>query len=236
MVERMSNFIAAPNDRFKYVFLFRAFTQRHCSPILLFADIDAGKKILIRLRPSRNPGTFYPMEQLVRVMLHELTHNVHGPHDEHFYSFLDKLEDEYDTLALNGWQGSGFYAPGEKLGGSRGGFWGGRKLGGFDTDGRRRALDAVEARQRAEAFGSGGRLGGSKTTSQRSKTRQELAAEVGTISVYSMNWAHNTHHYLRAGSNRQRSVGSWMNNLAQRPTPLLIVKRPVLLRTVLRML
>ncbi|KAB5595036.1 WLM domain containing protein [Ceratobasidium theobromae] len=144
--------------------------------LLLGLNIDSGAKILIRLRPARNPGTFYPIEQLVRVMLHELTHNVHGPHDEHFYLFLNKLEDEYDALVLNGWKGSGFYAPGEKLGGRGGWSWGGAKLGEFDTDGRRKALEAAEARRRIEALGSGGRLGGSNS-SRNGKTRQELAAE-----------------------------------------------------------
>lgn len=121
------------------------------------------------------------MEQLVSVMLHELTHNVHGPHDEHFYSFLNKLEDEYDALVLDGWRGTGFYAPGERLGGGGGTWWSGRTVGGFDTDGRRKALEAAEARRRIEAFGSGGRLGGSHVSSRGGKTRQELAAEVRAI-------------------------------------------------------
>lgn len=118
-------------------------------------------------------------------MLHELTHNVHGPHDERFYSFLNKLEDEYDLLAVGGWQGTGFFAPGDKLGGrGSSGWWG---IGGssrdFDTAGKRKALEAVEARRRIEALGSGGRLGGSRAETQRGKTRQELAAEVCTTSV-----------------------------------------------------
>ncbi|EUC63880.1 WLM domain protein, partial [Rhizoctonia solani AG-3 Rhs1AP] len=118
-------------------------------------DINSGEKILVRLRPARSPGSFYPIEQLVHVMLHELTHNVHGPHDERFYSFLNKLEDEYDTLIVSGWRGSGFYAP----------------------DGRRRALEAAEARLTAEGLRSGGRLGGSGPSALGGRTRQELAAE-----------------------------------------------------------
>ncbi|KAG8733203.1 hypothetical protein FRC11_007991 [Ceratobasidium sp. 423] len=137
-------------------------------------DINSGDKILIRLRPAQSPGTFYPIEQLVRVMLHELTHNAHGPHDERFYSFLNKLEDEYDALAVGGWRGSGFYAPGERLGGRGQGPWGSGRRDNFDTEGRRKALEAAEARLRAEGFRSGGRLGGS---AQAGRTRQELAAE-----------------------------------------------------------
>ena len=119
-------------------------------------------------------------------MLHELTHNVHGPHDERFYSFLNKLEDEYDLLAVGGWRGTGFFAPGEKLGNrGTGGWWGiGGSPGDFDTTGKRKVLEAAEARRRIEALGAGGRLGGSRAESQRGKTRQELAAEVRTTPVY----------------------------------------------------
>ncbi|KAH7334477.1 WLM domain-containing protein [Rhizoctonia solani] len=144
---------------------------------LLGLNINSGDKILVRLRPARSPGTFYPIEQLVRVMLHELTHNVHGPHDERFYTFLNKLEDEYDTLILGGWRGTGFYAPGERLGSRGQGLWGYGGRDNFDTDGRRKALEAAEARLRTEGFRSGGRLGGSVSPAQSGKTRQELAAE-----------------------------------------------------------
>ncbi|CAE6420705.1 unnamed protein product, partial [Rhizoctonia solani] len=140
-------------------------------------DINSGEKILIRLRPARSPGSFYPIEQLVRVMLHELTHNVHGPHDERFYSFLNKLEDEYDTLIVSGWRGSGFYAPGERLGSRDQVLRGSGRRDNFDSDGRRRALEAAEARLRAEGFRLGGRLGGSGLPAPGGRTRQELAAE-----------------------------------------------------------
>ncbi|KAG9125987.1 hypothetical protein FRC07_005320 [Ceratobasidium sp. 392] len=148
-------------------------------PRLLGLNVNAGAKILVRLRPAQSPDTFYPIEQLVRVMLHELTHNVHGPHDERFYSFLNKLEDEYDALVVGGWRGTGFFAPGDKLGNRGTGL---RAVGGtsgqFDTAGKRKAIEAAEARRRIEAFGSGGRLGGSRVASQSGKSRQELAAEV----------------------------------------------------------
>ncbi|KAG9104128.1 hypothetical protein FRC06_005245 [Ceratobasidium sp. 370] len=146
--------------------------------MLLGLNVNAGAKILIRLRPARAPDTFYPIEQLVRVMLHELTHNVHGPHDERFYSFLNKLEDEYDALVIGGWRGTGFFAPGDKLGGRGTGWRGtGGVSGQFDTAGKRKALEAAETRRRIEALGSGGRLGGSRVAAQSGKTRQELAAE-----------------------------------------------------------
>ncbi|KAF8755986.1 WLM protein [Rhizoctonia solani] len=148
----------------------------HCLPFSNATDINSGDKILIRLRPARSPGTFYPIEQLVRVMLHELTHNVHGPHDERFYSLLNKLEDEYDTLVTSGWQGSGFYAPGERLGSKDQGGWGSRSWGSFDIGSRRKALEAAEARLKIERSRSGGRLGGSESSARAGRTIQELAA------------------------------------------------------------
>lgn len=35
----------------------------------------------------------------------QLTHNVHGPHDEKFYAFLKKLNVEYDELQAKGYTG-----------------------------------------------------------------------------------------------------------------------------------
>ncbi|KAG8695853.1 hypothetical protein FRC09_008891 [Ceratobasidium sp. 395] len=111
-------------------------------------------------------------------MLHELTHNVHGPHDEKFYSFLNKLEDEYDALVTGGWRGTGFFAPGDKLGSRNTGLRGTEGASSrFDTTGKRKAIEAAESRRRVEALGSGGRLGGLRVVSQSGKTRQELAAE-----------------------------------------------------------
>ncbi|CAD6897934.1 unnamed protein product [Tilletia laevis] len=49
-------------------------------------------------------------------MLHELTHNVRGPHDSVFYAFLDKLKDEYQSICISGWSGEGFLVPGRTLG------------------------------------------------------------------------------------------------------------------------
>lgn len=46
-------------------------------------NVNRGKKILIRLRPANDEGSFYDIEEmLIGTMLHELTHNVHGPHEK----------------------------------------------------------------------------------------------------------------------------------------------------------
>lgn len=38
----------------------------------MFLDVNAGQKILLRLRPAWAPDTFYDEEDIVRVMLHEV--------------------------------------------------------------------------------------------------------------------------------------------------------------------
>ncbi|KAG8219423.1 hypothetical protein J3R82DRAFT_347 [Butyriboletus roseoflavus] len=86
------------------------------SPNLLGLNINGGQNILLRLRPAWDPDTFLEEDAVVGTMLHELTHNVHGPHDEKFYKLLAELEDEYDALQRSGYAGEGFFSPGHKLG------------------------------------------------------------------------------------------------------------------------
>ncbi|KAF8325810.1 WLM domain-containing protein [Cantharellus anzutake] len=131
-------------------------------------DVNGGEQILLRLRPAWAPNTFYDEGELVSVMLHELTHNVHGPHDSAFYTFLSKLEDEYAELQRSGYSGEGFFSKGKKLG------------GGYSLDlpphtARLKAVEAAEKRARvSKVLGSGGnRLGGAVTA----KSPRELAAE-----------------------------------------------------------
>ncbi|EGN93180.1 hypothetical protein SERLA73DRAFT_190082 [Serpula lacrymans var. lacrymans S7.3] len=140
------------------------------SPNLVGLNINGGEQILLRLRPAWAADTFYEEEQVVKVMLHELTHNVHGPHDEKFYKFLAGLEDEYDELKRSGYSGEGFFSKGHRLG----------------TNvshnvpphlARVRALEAAEKRRKASTMlGSGGRLGGRVGTMQGMSPR-ELAAQ-----------------------------------------------------------
>ncbi|KAF9515125.1 hypothetical protein BS47DRAFT_1372117 [Hydnum rufescens UP504] len=131
-------------------------------------DVNGGQKILLRLRPAHAPSTFYDEDHLVGTMLHELTHNVHGPHDDKFYKFLAGLETEYDELQRSGYSGEGFFSKGARVG------------EGVSHDlpphlARLKALEAAEKRRRTAALtsGSGSRLGGRKTA----KTPRELAAE-----------------------------------------------------------
>ncbi|KAJ7103050.1 WLM domain-containing protein [Mycena belliarum] len=117
-------------------------------------DVNAGQKILLRLRPAHAPDTFYEEDDVVQTMLHELTHNVHGPHDERFYKFLGGLQDEYDALQRSGYSGEGFFSTGKRVGEGK----------AHDLPphlARAKALEAAEKRaQTARVLGSGGRLGG----------------------------------------------------------------------------
>ncbi|KAF8559943.1 WLM-domain-containing protein [Imleria badia] len=137
------------------------------SPNLL--DVNGGEKILLRLRSAWAPDTFLEEDPVVRTMLHELTHNMHGPHDEKFYKFLAELEDEYDALQRSGYAGEGFFSPGHRLG------------AGVSHDlppylARVRALEAAERRRRAETLTTGsGRLGGRSSALEKLNPR-ELAA------------------------------------------------------------
>lgn len=75
-----------------------------------------GQKILLRLRPAWDPDMFYPEEDIIETMLHELTHNVRVPHDQTFYDFLSRLQEEYYELKRTGYAGEGFFSKGRRLG------------------------------------------------------------------------------------------------------------------------
>ncbi|KAJ3507915.1 hypothetical protein NLJ89_g6036 [Agrocybe chaxingu] len=135
---------------------------------LLGLNVNTGQKILVRLRPAHFPDCFLPLEVVVQTMLHELAHNVHGPHDDKFYKFLAGLQDEHDALQRSGYAGEGFYSEGKRLG------------VGISHNvpphlARSKALEAAEKRlQTSRVLGSGGRLGGATRNSNLSP--RELAA------------------------------------------------------------
>ncbi|KAG6911328.1 hypothetical protein DXG01_000999 [Tephrocybe rancida] len=133
-------------------------------------DINGGQKICIRLRPAHAPDTFYEEDDVVQTMLHELTHNVHGPHDDKFYKFLSTLQDEYDALQRSGYAGEGFFSKGQRVGANV----------SHDLPphmARAKALAAAEKRrQTSRVLGSGGRLGG-RVNTQDGLSPRELAAQ-----------------------------------------------------------
>jgi hypothetical protein len=131
---------------------------------LLGLNVNHGQRICIRLRAHYDTSTFLPEDQIVGTMLHELTHNLFGPHDQKFYDFLHKLEEEYAAIRARGWNGEGFYSDGRRLGG--------RELPIGDA----RIRAARAAQQRAiRAQGSGQKLGGAIAPRSRRTLREKVA-------------------------------------------------------------
>lgn len=85
------------------------------NPTLLGLNVNRGQKILIRLRSPTNERLFYPIGDLIVTFLHELTHNIYGPHDDKFYKFLDGLKKRFDELQSGG-SVSGYVCEEERLG------------------------------------------------------------------------------------------------------------------------
>ncbi|TKY60233.1 Zinc ion binding isoform 2 [Spatholobus suberectus] len=54
----------------------------------------------LRLRRPNRDWDFYPFDEVLDMMLHELCHNVHGPHNASFYSSGMNLEREVDTTGI----------------------------------------------------------------------------------------------------------------------------------------
>ncbi|KAJ7070561.1 WLM-domain-containing protein [Mycena amicta] len=137
---------------------------------LLGLNVNGGQKILLRLRPAHSPDTFLEEEGVVQTMLHELTHNVHGPHDDKFYKFLSGLQDEYDALQRSGYAGEGFFSKGHRVGTNVS-----HNLPPHLA--RSKAIEAAEKRkQTAQVLGGGGRRLGSGRTNMENLSPRELIA------------------------------------------------------------
>lgn len=111
-----------------------------------------------------------PLPTCSLIVCEQLTHNVHGPHDEKFYKFLSELEDEYDALKQSGYDGDGFHSKGQRL-------------GQFVSHNipphiaRERALQAAEKRRKVGSMlGGARRLGGAVVS--RSLSPREAAVQV----------------------------------------------------------
>ena len=90
-----------------------------------------------------------PLEQVVDTMLHELSHNVFGPHDAKFMALWDQLRKEYEALLSKGYTGEGFLSDGHRLGGRN-----------IPRDEARRIARAAAEKRRTLHAGSGQKLGG----------------------------------------------------------------------------
>ncbi|RWA15046.1 hypothetical protein EKO27_g18 [Xylaria grammica] len=82
-------------------------------------------------------------------MLHELAHNVHGPHDAKFHALWNQLRDEHLSLTMKGYTGEGFLSEGYRLGGRT-----------IPMDEARRLARVSAEKRRTMNSGSGQRLGG----------------------------------------------------------------------------
>ncbi|KAL3503607.1 hypothetical protein ACH5RR_038056 [Cinchona calisaya] len=91
-----------------------------CGPQnLLGLNIGGGQHVKLRLRSHYSDEEFLPFHEVLDTMLHELCHNVHGPHNASFYKLWDELRKECEDLIRKGISGSGkgFDLPGRRLGG-----------------------------------------------------------------------------------------------------------------------
>lgn len=89
------------------------------NPALQGLNVGGGAEVKLRLRRPNNEWDFYPYEQILDTMLHELCHNEYGPHNADFYKLLDEIRRECEELMAKGITGTaqGFDLPGKRLGG-----------------------------------------------------------------------------------------------------------------------
>ncbi|CAN6674565.1 DNA-dependent metalloprotease Wss1p [Trichomonascus vanleenenianus] len=150
------------------------------SPNLLGLNVNRGAKVCIRLRPPHNERVFYPMEEIVGTLLHELTHNLFGPHDAKFFKYLDELKAEFEELVVSGYTGDGFFSQGQILG---------RRPGSLlpNTAEDRKRLAAEAAAKRAGLFaGSGQKLGGGPKDTHKSV--QDMVREAALRRADASKW------------------------------------------------
>ncbi|XP_058067899.1 DNA-dependent metalloprotease WSS1-like isoform X2 [Magnolia sinica] len=126
------------------------------NPSLLGLNVNGGAQVKLRLRKHNREWEFFPYEQVLDTMLHELCHNVHGPHNALFYKLWDDIRKECDELIAKGITGTG-----------QGFDTLGRRVGGFSRQPplsslRESALAAAEKRARLGTLLPSGpkRLGG----------------------------------------------------------------------------
>lgn len=89
------------------------------NPALLGLNVGGGIHVKLRLRRPNRDWDFFPFDQILDTMLHELCHNVHGPHNADFYKLWDEIRKECEELMAKGITGTGegFDLPGRRLGG-----------------------------------------------------------------------------------------------------------------------
>ncbi|KAL8237646.1 hypothetical protein R6Q59_018727 [Mikania micrantha] len=86
------------------------------NPRLLGLNVGHGLHVKLRLRRPNTDWDFYPFDEVLDTMLHELCHNAIGPHNVSFYKLWDDLRKECEELRISSF-GGGFDLPGRRLGG-----------------------------------------------------------------------------------------------------------------------
>jgi len=127
---------------------------------LLGYNQNAGDKIVLRLRTDSLKG-FRPYHDLINTLIHELTHNVWGPHDHNFWKLYGELKAQY--MKFHRFWSHGGRAADSNAAGQFDGFGGddaegptegggfGQTLGGAVTNPLDAPLTAAERRARAAA-------------------------------------------------------------------------------------
>lgn len=135
-------------------------------------NVNRGSKICVRLRYAGDKTQFMPFEAVLDTFLHELSHNVHGPHDEKFHALWDQLRSELEDLIRKGYTGEGFLGRGHVLGG--------RQIPLVERQRRwREARDRRNKDDQNRIVKSGRRLGGN-AASPRDDIRAVIARAVET--------------------------------------------------------
>ena len=145
------------------------------NPSLLGLNVNKGSEVRVRLRQPGYRDSFFPYEHVLGTMLHELCHNVVGPHNAAFYKLLDEITEECERDMANGvfGTGAGFDSRGVRLGGR----------GPVPVHNpnpiqlRQKMVAAAEARAKKQRIMSSGpqRLGGSTSFASGLTTAQAAA-------------------------------------------------------------
>lgn len=156
---------------------------------LLGMNVNKGQKILLRLRYPDDEFRFLPMESVLGTMLHELTHNVFGPHCNKFYSKLDDLTSKQWIYEQQGLVNH-FLGSGKKLGGWTGN--NGTRVGTLgtltSTSSSTKTLPGKVVKPNR-----GLKLGGTKPKDFAAKTPMEMAAIAAQRRFEDNEWCRHSH-------------------------------------------
>ncbi|KTW29279.1 hypothetical protein T552_01234 [Pneumocystis carinii B80] len=148
---------------------------------LLGLNINRGSKICIRLRMQNDENTFYSLDYLIEIMLHELTHNVYSSHDAKFYGklffyMLNELNSEFNQLLCFGNIKHGLYSKDYEVNGN------------IYRDSLHYKTNILDQRKRSNTLtiGSVSRLGGSGNV--ENKPLRDLIREATEKRIKSLKW------------------------------------------------